>query len=160
MKIVEMKLSFCYPFCTVNDDSLILVLLHNTHYSVNQKKGLIYLYNITYLYCGSVMCECVHGECKDQALNGSPSLSSQQTTSRRAGLCCTNCQTTTTTLWRRNGEGEPVCNACGLYMKLHGVSSRVIAGLHRHGHPLNALTLRDRVSTGVLILLLTKRRLM
>ncbi|XP_040050299.1 transcription factor GATA-5 [Gasterosteus aculeatus] len=44
-----------------------------------------------------------------------------QTTSRRAGLCCTNCQTSTTTLWRRNAEGEPVCNACGLYMKLHGV---------------------------------------
>uniref|UniRef100_A0A8C9PG31 GATA binding protein 5 n=1 Tax=Spermophilus dauricus TaxID=99837 RepID=A0A8C9PG31_SPEDA len=42
--------------------------------------------------------------------------------SRRAGLCCTNCHTTNTTLWRRNTEGEPVCNACGLYMKLHGVS--------------------------------------
>ncbi|XP_005410114.2 PREDICTED: transcription factor GATA-5 [Chinchilla lanigera] len=41
--------------------------------------------------------------------------------SRRAGLCCTNCHTTHTTLWRRNTEGEPVCNACGLYMKLHGV---------------------------------------
>ncbi|XP_032206013.1 transcription factor GATA-5 isoform X2 [Mustela erminea] len=41
--------------------------------------------------------------------------------SRRAGLCCTNCRTTTTTLWRRNADGEPVCNACGLYMKLHGV---------------------------------------
>nr|XP_003421817.1 transcription factor GATA-5 [Loxodonta africana] len=41
--------------------------------------------------------------------------------SRRAGLCCTNCRTTNTTLWRRSAEGEPVCNACGLYMKLHGV---------------------------------------
>uniref|UniRef100_UPI0035900ABF transcription factor GATA-4 n=1 Tax=Myxine glutinosa TaxID=7769 RepID=UPI0035900ABF len=41
--------------------------------------------------------------------------------SRRVGLCCSNCQTTTTTLWRRNAEGEPVCNACGLYTKLHGV---------------------------------------
>ncbi|KAM4562165.1 transcription factor GATA-5 isoform 3-T4 [Odontesthes bonariensis] len=46
----------------------------------------------------------------------------QQTTSRRVGLCCTNCHTSTTTLWRRNAEGEPVCNACGLYMKLHGVA--------------------------------------
>ncbi|KFO38054.1 Transcription factor GATA-4 [Fukomys damarensis] len=25
------------------------------------------------------------------------------------------------TVRRRNAEGEPVCNACGLYMKLHGV---------------------------------------
>ncbi|XP_048219444.1 transcription factor GATA-6 isoform X1 [Perognathus longimembris pacificus] len=41
--------------------------------------------------------------------------------SRRLGLSCANCHTTTTTLWRRNSEGEPVCNACGLYMKLHGV---------------------------------------
>lgn len=47
-----------------------------------------------------------------------------QSASRRVGLSCTNCQTTTTTLWRRNAEGEPVCNACGLYMKLHGVRHR------------------------------------
>ncbi|KAK3087344.1 hypothetical protein FSP39_004867 [Pinctada imbricata] len=40
----------------------------------------------------------------------------------RMGLCCANCGTTTTTLWRRNGEGEPVCNACGLYYKLHQVN--------------------------------------
>ncbi|XP_048385309.1 transcription factor GATA-6 isoform X3 [Stegostoma tigrinum] len=44
-----------------------------------------------------------------------------KSSSRRIGLACANCHTTTTTLWRRNAEGEPVCNACGLYMKLHGV---------------------------------------
>ncbi|KAK2110305.1 Transcription factor GATA-5, partial [Saguinus oedipus] len=49
------------------------------------------------------------------------SLPRPQSSSRRAGLCCTNCHTTNTTLWRRSSEGEPVCNACGLYMKLHGV---------------------------------------
>ncbi|OUC42498.1 GATA zinc finger [Trichinella nativa] len=26
-----------------------------------------------------------------------------------------------TTLWRRNQNGDPVCNACGLYFKLHRV---------------------------------------
>lgn len=40
---------------------------------------------------------------------------------RRAGTSCANCKTTTTTLWRRNHNGEPVCNACGLYYKLHNV---------------------------------------
>merc|ERR1711992_467963 len=41
---------------------------------------------------------------------------------KREGTSCTNCATTTTTLWRRNTNGEPVCNACGLYHKLHNVS--------------------------------------
>ena len=34
---------------------------------------------------------------------------------------CANCQTQTTSLWRRNSTGSPVCNACGLYVKLHGI---------------------------------------
>ena len=34
---------------------------------------------------------------------------------------CTNCHTTNTPLWRRNPEGQPLCNACGLFLKLHGV---------------------------------------
>uniref|UniRef100_A0A8C3SSB2 GATA binding protein 1 n=1 Tax=Chelydra serpentina TaxID=8475 RepID=A0A8C3SSB2_CHESE len=42
--------------------------------------------------------------------------------SKRAGTQCSNCQTSTTTLWRRNAGGEPVCNACGLYYKLHNVN--------------------------------------
>ncbi|KAM8916298.1 GATA binding protein 1a [Spinachia spinachia] len=42
--------------------------------------------------------------------------------SKRAGTVCANCHTSTTTLWRRNANGEPVCNACGLYFKLHNVN--------------------------------------
>ncbi|XP_021948225.1 trans-acting T-cell-specific transcription factor GATA-3 isoform X3 [Folsomia candida] len=41
---------------------------------------------------------------------------------RRVGLLCSNCQTDKTSLWRRNASGEPVCNACGLYFKLHGIA--------------------------------------
>ncbi|OBZ90958.1 hypothetical protein A0J61_00973 [Choanephora cucurbitarum] len=34
---------------------------------------------------------------------------------------CSNCETTTTPLWRRNEAGNTICNACGLYFKLHNV---------------------------------------
>ena len=39
---------------------------------------------------------------------------------------CFNCGTTTTPLWRKDDDGRTVCNACGLYYKLHG-SARPIS---------------------------------
>ncbi|XP_051790756.1 transcription factor GATA-3 isoform X5 [Erpetoichthys calabaricus] len=48
--------------------------------------------------------------------------STRKSAARRAGTSCANCQTTTTTLWRRNANGDPVCNACGLYFKLHNIN--------------------------------------
>jgi len=38
---------------------------------------------------------------------------------RREGTACANCNTLTTTLWRRTATGDIVCNACGLYQKIH-----------------------------------------
>ena len=38
---------------------------------------------------------------------------------RREGTACANCNTVTTTLWRRTVAGDIVCNACGLYQKIH-----------------------------------------
>ena len=32
---------------------------------------------------------------------------------------CSNCGVTKSSEWRRNPSGQPVCNACGLYFKLH-----------------------------------------
>uniref|UniRef100_A0A914X0A2 GATA-type domain-containing protein n=1 Tax=Plectus sambesii TaxID=2011161 RepID=A0A914X0A2_9BILA len=34
---------------------------------------------------------------------------------------CSNCRTTKTTAWRRDQTGKLVCNACGLYYRLHRV---------------------------------------
>ena len=34
-------------------------------------------------------------------------------------LSCANCFTTTTSTWRKDSLGYPVCNACGLYSRVH-----------------------------------------
>ncbi|XP_058822166.1 box A-binding factor-like isoform X2 [Topomyia yanbarensis] len=49
-------------------------------------------------------------------------LVKEPSSARRVGLQCSNCQTVKTSLWRRNQVGEPVCNACGLYYKLHNIN--------------------------------------
>ncbi|CAG5885404.1 unnamed protein product [Menidia menidia] len=50
---------------------------------------------------------------------GSLLRSSQKPRRRGSGVFCANCLTTKTSLWRKNANGGYVCNACGLYQKLH-----------------------------------------
>lgn len=43
----------------------------------------------------------------------------QQQQPQQDDIECINCQQTNTPLWRKNENGDPLCNACGLYAKLH-----------------------------------------
>ncbi|KAI9249553.1 hypothetical protein BY458DRAFT_445293 [Sporodiniella umbellata] len=60
---------------------------------------------------------------------------------------CHNCQTTKTPLWRRNRQGQTICNACGLYYKLHGrhrpiEMKNLIIKRRNRTHPSKLLTHR------------------
>ncbi|KAF9461407.1 hypothetical protein BDZ94DRAFT_1310681 [Collybia nuda] len=70
---------------------------------------------------------------------------------------CYNCHTTATPLWRKDDEGKTVCNACGLYYKLHGsarpisMKSDVIRKRSRHDarRSTNGLSDTPSASPGV-----------
>lgn len=55
---------------------------------------------------------------RQQQQQSSPPSSPQQT-EHHEDIECINCQQTNTPLWRKNENGDPLCNACGLYAKLN-----------------------------------------
>ncbi|KAH8408183.1 hypothetical protein KR222_006614 [Zaprionus bogoriensis] len=72
---------------------------------------------------------CVRSESVTSALaegmkdkKGLKSNSNTVLSTSQKDMSCSNCGTLTTTIWRRSVRGEMVCNACGLYFKLHGVN--------------------------------------
>ncbi|CAK5278833.1 unnamed protein product [Mycena citricolor] len=49
-----------------------------------------------------------------------PSADAHIPDSEYSGTMCTNCRTRKTSLWRKNIDGQVVCNACGVYERLKG----------------------------------------
>lgn len=64
--------------------------------------------------------------------------SSNDITSTTNHPVCENCFTTTTPLWRKTSDNRLLCNACGLFFKLHGVIRPPAVGMDsQNSKPVN-----------------------
>ncbi|XP_072323530.1 zinc finger transcription factor Trps1 isoform X2 [Scyliorhinus torazame] len=69
---------------------------------------------------------------------------------RGSGVFCANCLTTKTSLWRKNANGGYVCNACGLYQKLHSTPRPLNIIKQSNGEQIIRRRTRKRLNPEVL----------
>ena len=61
-----------------------------------------------------------HGAMRPTKLSQNPNAPKKKWKVPRDGpMLCHNCQTVTTPIWRRGTQGELLCNACGLHLRIH-----------------------------------------
>lgn len=91
-------------------------------FSVEQRMDTLQLPTVDAAHAPGGTCP---GDGQCNGTGGSPSCAGcpafNQNQANRHTLICANCRTTTTPLWRRDNENNTICNACGLYYKLHNV---------------------------------------
>ncbi|KAM6972969.1 zinc finger transcription factor Trps1 [Aplochiton taeniatus] len=107
------------PSPSLFSQGALSLLVSANQESPQQKRGVS---SPGLVFLGDTKSPFLRGGSSGSAPESKPTKEETQSLLRRrrgSGVFCANCLTTKTSLWRKNANGGYVCNACGLYQKLH-----------------------------------------